>query len=111
MKSFNCFLFILGNISCDNNIEQKIGVGECAKNDFGSNITLDLSNKGMEPSSLSDADVIETSTKTSKMNINERVDNVNDDKIEVLNHMLRTGRVPGEHNDSVQQENVVEEDD
>ena len=33
------------------------------------------------------------------------------EEIEVLNHMLRTGRVPGEHNDSVQQENVVEEDD
>merc|ERR1711997_660597 len=33
------------------------------------------------------------------------------EEIEVLNHMLRTGRVPGENNDSVQQGNVVEEDD
>ena len=82
MKLFNCFLFILGNISGDNSIEHKIVVGECAKNDLSSNITLDLSNKGMQPSSLSDADVIETTTKTSKMNINERVDNVKDDKIE-----------------------------
>ena len=33
------------------------------------------------------------------------------EEIEVLNHMLRTGRVPGENNDMVQQENMVEEDD
>jgi len=33
------------------------------------------------------------------------------EEIEVLNHMLRTGRVPGENNDAVQQENLVEEDD
>ena len=33
------------------------------------------------------------------------------EEIEVLNHMLRAGRVPGENNDSVQQGNIVEEDD
>ena len=81
MKSFHCFLLILGNISRDNNIE-KNEVGEYANDDFSSNITLDLSNKGMQPSSPSDADVIETSTKTSKMTIDERVNNVLDDKIE-----------------------------
>ena len=37
----------------------------------------------MQPSSLSDADLIETTTKTSKLSINnERVDKVRDDKIE-----------------------------
>ena len=36
----------------------------------------------MQPSSLSDADLIETTTKTSKLSINERVDKVKDDKIE-----------------------------
>ena len=33
------------------------------------------------------------------------------EEIEVLNHMLRTGRVPGENNDAIQQGNIVEEDE
>ena len=82
MRSFHCFLLILGNISGENNIENKVEVGEHANDNFSTNITLDLSNKGMQPSSSSDADVIETTTKTSKMNIDERENKVIDDKIE-----------------------------